>query len=153
MFRRKENDDLQRLQRELLAAEDEDTTELDLEALEEFLGEETEYEADAQETYEEYFDSQYEEEYTDEPFYRNHANGYGSDVKNYANRYGKGSPKKFGEDVEFDDTFDDSIAVYRDDYRKAKKKKKRSNLGLVILAILEIIAIAAIALWWASWML
>ena len=153
MFK-KPDKELMRLQQELLAAEEEDlpeeeTEELDLEDLD-FPEEE-----EAGEDYEEYFDSDYEEEYEQEPFYRNHANDYGENVKNFANHYGKGSPKRFeDDDLDFEEAdFDDTDVLYRDDYRKAKKKKKRQNMGLVILAILELLGIAAILLWWASWML
>ncbi|MBR5126690.1 MAG: hypothetical protein IKU68_08140 [Oscillospiraceae bacterium] len=70
---------------------------------------------------------------------------------NFANRYGRGSPKEF-DYLEDDDEFDDDAVLYREDYRRGKRKKKKGNLGWVIIAFLEVIAIAAIALWWLSWM-
>lgn len=147
-MRKKDNDELWRLQQELLAVEEEDYEEEDLDILEEFLEEED------PEALEEFFDTDYEEEYDQEPFYRNHANNYGKNVKNYANRYGKGSPKQFDDDMDFDNgEYDDSDVLYRDDYRKARKKKKKANFGLIVLAIAEIAAIGAILYWWASWVL
>ena len=148
-MRKKDNEELWRLQQELLAVEEEDTCEeddLDLDALEEYLSDE--------EDYEEFFDSDYEEEYDQEPFYRNHANNYGETIKNHANRYGRGSQKQFDDDVDFDDSeFEDGDVLYQYDYKKAKKKKRKQKVGLLILAILEIAAIGAILWWWASWVL
>ena len=154
MFKRKSDEELWKLQQELLAAEEEEFEEedLDLEDLEEYLEETPENEEE--EGYEGCFTSDYEEEYGQEPFYRNHANGYGDQVRNYANRYGRGSPKRFDDDDFFDeDDFADEDVLYKKDYKKAKRKKRRQNFGLVILAILEIMGIAAILLWWASWAL
>ena len=154
MFRKKSNDDkLWQLQQELLAVDDEEYEEFDEEDYEEDLGDLTEPEEDEADTIEEYFDGDYADQ-EEEPFYRNHANGYGEQVRNYANRYGRGSPKRFDDDDFFDeDDFADEDVLYKKDYKKAKRKKRRQNFGLVILAILEIMGIAAILLWWASWAL
>ena len=135
--------ELWRLQEQLLAEEEaaeeeyeeeyeEDSDDLDLDAIDELLSEEAD-----------------EEEEEQELFYRNHANGYGSQVRNYANRYGRGSPKEF-DYLEDEDELSDEEYLFRDDYRKAKRKKK--NIGWVIIALLEVIAIGAIGLWWLSWM-
>jgi len=63
--------ELQRLQQELLAEEEEDLEDL----MEEY----------AEEDYESFFQEDYEDEYTQEPFYRNFSNRYGADVRNFAN--------------------------------------------------------------------
>ena len=140
MFRKKSDEELWRLEQELIAAEGEQ--------LEEEDPEEDPEEAD----YEDCFEEEYEEEYDQEPFYRNHANGYGETVKNYANRYGRGSPRRFDDDDFFDESdFEDGDVLYRKDYKKAKRKNRRQNFGLLVLAILELAGIAAIILWWLSW--
>lgn len=151
MFRKKNNDDkLWQLQQELLAVDEEEYEEFDEEDYEEDLGDLTETEEDEADTIEEYFDGDYADQ-EEEPFYRNHANDYGQQVKNFANRYGRGNPKKFDDDDFFEEDFDDEDVLYQKDYRKAVKKKKRQNFGLAVLAILELAAIIAIALWWMTW--
>ena len=150
MFRKKNSDEkLWQLQRELLAVEDEEYEEYD-EEYEDELGGLTETEEEEAGSIEEYFDGDDTEE-EDIPLYRNHANDYGQQVKNFANRYGRGNPKKFDDDDFFEECFDDEDVLYQKDYRKAVKKKKRQNFGLAILAVLELLAIAAIALWWMTW--
>ena len=151
MFRKKNNDDkLWQLQQELLAVDDEEYEEFDEEDYEEDLGDLTETEEDKADSIEEYFDGDYADQ-EEESFYRNHANDYGQQVKNFANRYGRGNPKKFDDDDFFEEDFDDEDVLYQKDYRKAVKKKKRQNFGLAVLAILELAAIIAIALWWMTW--
>ena len=141
MFGRKDDRKLMELQRELLAVEEEEEYEeygeYEEESFDEFLD-------DPEEDIPEEAEEDFTQEYTDD--------GQGQ-YPNFANHYGRGSPKRF-EDIDFFDEgdFDDGDVLYQKDYRKAVKKKKRQNFGLVILAILEIIAIAAIALWWLSWM-
>jgi len=76
--------ELSRLQRQLLEEEE-------LEELVEEFGEED---------YEGCFQEDYEEE-TREPFYRNHANGYGMDIRNFANGY-RGEAL-FDEEDDFED--------------------------------------------------
>ena len=137
MFHKKNNDDkLWQLQQELLAVDDEEYGEYEEESFDEFL----DYpEEDIPEEAEEDFT----QEYTDD--------GQGQ-YPNFANHYGRGSPKRF-EDIDFFDEgdFDDGDVLYQKDYRKAVKKKKRQNFGLAVLAILELAAIIAIALWWMTW--
>ena len=138
MFGRKDNRKLMELQRELLAVEEEEEyEEYEEESFDEFLD-------DPEEDIPEEAEEDFTQEYTDD--------GQGQ-YPNFANHYGRGSPKRF-EDIDFFDEgdFDDGDVLYQKDYRKAVKKKKRQNFGLGILAILEIIAIAAIALWCLSWM-
>ena len=132
MFQKKPDKELWRLQQELLAAEEEENEEYEEEYepeddldLDAILGEED-----------------YEPEEESEPVYAN-----------FANHYGRGSQKRFDEDLDFEEDFDDSEALTREDYRKYKKKKRRGNFGLVVLAIQELLCIGAILIWWASWML
>lgn len=151
MFRKKNSDEkLWQLQQELLAVEEEEYQENFLEDEEDDLGELTETEEEEAGSIEEYFDGDYADQ-EEEPFYRNHANGYGQQVKNFANSYGRGNPKKFDDDDFFDESFEDEDVLYQKDYRKALKKKRRQNFGLAVLALLELMAIVAIALWWLTW--
>ena len=133
--------ELQRLQRELLA-EEEDWTE-----------EEYDYDpdldddlADIKALLRDNHGEAYEESHR-EPLYRNYANNYGSQVRNFANQYGD----------EFDEEtpeMDDDAALYMDDYRASRKKPKEKGIrGLVILACLETLGILAIAGWWVLWLL
>lgn len=138
----KQDDELQRLNQELLAAEEEESEDWDEELSEEEL---QEYGEDFHD-YEEDFASSYEEEY-DSSDYAPNASAY----------YGKGKPKLFDFDAYLDsEQSKKSEVIYRDDtrqYEKKKKKKGITNLALAILAVLEILAIAGIAIWWATWML
>ena len=147
----KRNDRLQRLNDELLAED------------EEYYEEEYEEEDPEETDLSEILEEDGEEEET-ELFYRNHSNNYGTDVRNYANRYGKGRPKVFDEDeYDEDEELDDEEFLYRDDYRRASRQKKkadranrkenRKKLGLAIIALVELIAIGGIIAWWASWIL
>ena len=129
---------LQDLNDELLAEEEEwlEEEEVDYEAEfdEDLLTEEFDFEENEEVDF-------CEEDELEEPAYRN-----------YSNRYSRGSPKVFDfDEYEYEDDLEDEDFLYRDDYKKAKKKKKRGNLGLKILAFLELMAIAAIAIWWLSW--
>lgn len=99
--------ELQRLQDELLAEED----------LE--IGE---FEEDLTEDYEDFFGGEYAEEYDEEPFYRNHGNGYGADIRNYANGYGD---LRFQEEEEED--LDEGEVFYREDYQQAVKDQRRAK--------------------------
>ena len=143
----KHDDRLQRLNEELLAED------------EEYYGEEVDEEEDLTE------DDLAEllgGEETEEPlFCRNHANGYGKDIRNFANQYGKGSPREFDTD-DFGEEYDleDEEFLYRDDYRQAKKHKKKEapqqkkgGILWAVIAIIELIAIGGILAWWASWVL
>ena len=115
MFRKRQDDELWKLQQELLAAEDEEYEEEDPDF------EEPEYDEDDfdEGDIEDCFESDYEEEYGQELFYRNHANDYGGAVRNYANRYGRGSQKRFEDDERFEEEdFADGDVLYRKDYRK-----------------------------------
>ena len=144
----KRDDRLQRLNEELLAEEEdyfeeyEEDEDLDEADIAELLG---------------------EEEPEEELFYRNHSNGYGADIRNYANRYGKGSPLEFDTDDMEEEDLEDEEFLYRDDYRQAKKQQKKAKraakkerkgkLGLAVLAFIELVAILGILAWWASWIL
>ena len=150
----KRDDRLQQLNQELLAEEED--------YIEDYEGEYDE-ELDEDDIAELLSEDADDEE---ELFYRNHANGYGSEIRNYANRYGKGSPLRFDdEEYEEADTLEDEEFLYRDDYRRAKKnqkkarraqkkekrKERKGKLGLAILALIELIAIGGIIAWWISW--
>ena len=147
----KHDDRLQRLNEELLAEDEEhyeeeyeEADDLTEDSLAELLG---------------------EEEAEEEPlFCRNAANGYGREIRNFANQYGKGSPKEFSDGYfDEDEDLEDEEFLYRDDYRRAKKHKKKAKkeakaekkggIGLVLLAIIELTAIIGILAWWASWVL
>lgn len=110
------NRELDRLQRQLLEEEDE------LEDILEEYGEED---------YDTLFEEDYEEE-TREPLYRNHANNYGADIRNFANGY-RGEALM---DEEDDRHFD------YDDYVRGKKRRGPGRL-LLILILLGIAAAAA----------
>ena len=159
MFRR-HDDRLQQLNDELLAEDEEYTEEY----------EDEEYETyDSEDLDETDIADLLGEEDGDEasiPLFRNHANKYGDDLRNYANHYGKGSPMQFDdEDYEQDEDLYDDEFLYRDDYRRAKKdqkkarkaeikakrKERKGKLGLAILALIELIAIGGIIAWWISW--
>lgn len=143
MFGKRQDDELWRLQQELLAAE-----EPDMEAPEEYA-EEAYFD---EEDIEDCFESDYDEEYGQDLFRRNDDDE--EPVRNYANRYGRGSRKRFEETDLFDeDGFADEDVLYRKDYRKAKRKKRRQRFGLLLLAVLEIGAIIWLILWWTSWAL
>ncbi len=130
MFKRYE-DELQWLQEELIAAEEDEYEEICEEygEDEEFPGEES-WEEEACEDEEDDMDDA---------------------VRMVSHRYGRGSPKRFEDQDFFEDDVEEDEILYKKDYKKAKRKKARQNFGLVILAILEILGIAAVLLWWASW--
>lgn len=117
------NRELNRLQRQLLEEE-----ELD-ELMEEY----------GEEDYESLFQEDYEEE-TREPFYRNYSNGYGADIRNFANGYR-------GEALM--DEEEDSV-YYKEDYLRDKRKRRRPLKALLVLGILGLLAAAAgrvVGLW------
>ena len=133
MFRRRSEEELWNLQRELIAAEEEDEYE--------------EYDDDPdEEDWEEYDDEAYEDEDEDEdeeePI-----------CPARLSRYRRGNPKKFTDRDFFDDDgFADEDVLYRRDYKKAKRKKRRKALGMILLAILELIILGTLILWFMSWM-
>ena len=130
MFRRRSEEELWNLQRELIAAEEEDEYE--------------EYDDDpGNEDWEDYDDEADEDdEEEDEPV-----------GPARLTRYRRGNPKKFKDKDFFDDDgFADEDVLYRRDYKKAKRKKRRKAFGLILLAILEIIILGALILWFMSWM-
>ena len=102
--------ELSRLQQQLLDDEDEELEEL----MDEYG------EAD----FEECFQEDYEEE-TREVFYRNHANGYGMDIRNFANGY---RGEDLLEEEEDEEEYDD------------RDHRRRSGRGLV--AVMLFVAIA-----------
>ena len=132
MFRRRSEEELWNLQRELIAAEEEDEYE--------------EYDDDPEEEdWEEYDDEAYavkDEDEEEQPA-----------CPARLSRYRRGNPKKFTDrDVFDDDDFADEDVLYRRDYKKAKRKKRRKAFGLILLAILELVILGALILWFMSWM-
>lgn len=99
------------------------------------------------EEYEEEYDESedYEEEEDPDliPIYRNHANNYGANVRNYANGYG------VQEDYDEEEYLDDSAGIFVDE--KEEKKKRREQRGMVFMAILDLILIGFLVWWWLSW--
>lgn len=125
--------ELQRLQDELLAAEDEEWDDLsDIQDLLDDYEEEDSVEAIMEE-----FGAQ------EQPRYQNYANGYGRATA---------APAYYEEE---EPELEDDAVVYREDARKKKKKDKKEKGvgGLVFLAILETLGILAIAAWWAVMLL
>lgn len=124
--------ELQRMQQELLAAEEEEWD--DLSDIQDLLDD-------------------YEEEDSIEALLAE----FGTEetpVRNYANSYGGRSARPVFDYQETDDELDDDAVLYREDARKKKGKKKEKGVGgLVFLAVLETIGILAIAAWWAVMLL
>ena len=130
MFRRRSEEELWNLQRELIAAEEED----EYEEYDEDPGEEDWEEYDEEED----DDAEEEEEAV---------------CPARLSRYRRGNPKKFTDrDFFDDDEFADEDVLYRRDYKKAKRKKRRKAFGLILLAILELVILGALILWFMSWM-
>ena len=130
MFRRRSEEELWNLQRELIAAEEED----EYEEYDEDPGEEDWEEYDEEED----DDAEEEEE---------------AICPARLSRYRRGNPKKFTDrDFFDDDEFADEDVLYRKDYKKAKRKKRRKAFGLILLAILELFILGALILWFMSWM-
>ena len=131
MFRRRSEEELWNLQRELIAAEEEDEYE--------------EYDDDPEEEdWEEYDDESDEDEDEDEE--------EEAVCPARLSRYRRGNPKKFTDRDFFDDDgFADEDVLYRRDYKKAKRKKRRKAFGMIFLAILELIILGTLILWFMSW--
>ena len=130
MFRRRSEEELWNLQRELIAAEEEDEYE--------------EYDEDPED--EDWED--YDEEENDDAEEEEEAV-----CPARLSRYHRGNPKKFTDRDFFDDDgFADEDVLYRRDYKKAKRKKRRKAFGLILLAILELVILGTLILWFMSWM-
>ena len=130
MFRRRSEEELWTLQRELIAAEEEDEYE--------------EYDEDPED--EDWED--YDEEENDDAEEEEEAV-----CPARLSRYRRGNPKKFADRGYFDDDdFADEDVLYRRDYKKAKRKKRRKTFGMILLAILELFILGALILWFMSWM-
>lgn len=121
--------ELRRLQAELLAEEEPAD---DLDDIGELL------EGYEEEGYEDCFEEDYEEEYGQ--FQRP------SEYRNFANGYGQAMTEALmAEEADAD------RVLYRDDYRKAKRKRRKGVRGLIVLAILEMAAIVLLVGWWLMW--
>ena len=128
--------ELQRLQQQLLAEEDEELDEM----LEEF-----------EEDYEEFFEEDYEDEYEQEDYLRHFSGGYGKS-------HGKKEKSIFDEiedAFDEDDADEEPFAIFVEEKRNIfgkrkviSNKKGVSNRGFKIMILLEIIAILCIAIWW-----
>ena len=130
MFRRRSEEELWNLQRELIAAEEEDEYE--------------EYDEDSEEEDWEEYDEEEDDDAEEEEE---------SVCPARLSRYRRGNPKKFTDrDFFDDDEFADEDVLYRRDYKKAKRKKRRKAFGLILLAILELVILGALILWFMSWM-
>ena len=148
MFRRKSEEELWKLQQELLAVEaeeeepeygPEDETEDSEELMEQVDN------LIIEDILEEVQDLDDPEEEEDPP--------KEAAVHAPAHRYGKGSPKRFEEDDFFDDEdLEDGDFLYKKDYKKAKRKKNRKKFGLFLLMVLEILGLGAIFFLWAKWL-
>ena len=123
--------ELQRIQEELLAAEEEEWD--DLSDIQDLLDD-------------------YEEEDSIDALLAEFAEEE-TPVRNFANSYGKRQSRPVFDYQETDDELDDDAVLYREDARKKGKKKEKGVGGLVFLAILETIGILAIAAWWAMMLL
>ena len=123
--------ELQRLQQQLLAEDEEELDEL----MEEY----------GEEDYEDFFEEDYEEEYEQEDYLRNFTGGYGDQPR------GKREKSIFDEieDAFEDDEDEEPFALFAEKKRglfgKRKvvtnSKKKVTNRGFKIMILLEIIAI------------
>ena len=124
------NKELQRLQEQLLAEEEEELDEL----VEEF----------GEEDYREFFEGDYEEEYTQEPYYRSNSN---SDRKR---SLFDEIEDAFTEDEEDGEPFALFVEEKRGLFGRKKKnaKKKGGTRGLKVTLLLEVIAILCILIWW-----
>ena len=135
MFRRRSEDELWKLQQELIAAEEEDE----------------EYEEEYEEYDEEEYDGEYDEAYEEEP--DEDAEEEEPVCPERLSRYRRGNPKKFTDRGFFDeDEFADEDVLYRKDYKKAKRRKRRQRFGMILLAVAELFVIGALILWFMSWM-
>ena len=148
MFRRKSEEELWKLQQELLAVEAEDA-QPEYEPDDAFEDEEELMEQVdnliIEGILEETYDPDDPEEDEDSP--------EEAAVHVPAHRYGKGSPKRFEEDDFFDDEdLEDGDFLYKKDYKKAKRKKNRKKFGLFLLMVLEILGLGAIFFLWAKWL-
>ena len=130
MFRRRSEEELWNLQRELIAAEEEDEYE--------------EYDEDPEDEDWENYDEEEDDDAEEEEE---------AVCPARLSRYRRGNPKKFTDrDFFDDDEFADEDVLYRRDYKKAKRKKRRKAFGLILLAILELVILGALILWFMSWM-
>ena len=130
--------ELQRLQQQLLAEEDEDLDEL----MEEFQDDD----------YEELFEDDYEEEYEQENYLRHFSGGYGKNLGKREKSIFDEIEDAFEEDYEDDE---EPFAVYVEEKRNIFGKRKvisgkkpGMSRGFKIMILLEIIAILCVAIWW-----
>lgn len=103
-----------------------------------------------------------DEEVQQEPFYRNYSNGYGSDIRNFANGY-RGEALRDEEDEEYLEDWDtdnaEPHAVYyetrrqrrkrirREKAEKKQRRKKNATARLKFLLVVETLILLAILIW------
>ena len=131
--------ELQRLQQQLLAEDEDELNDL----MEEY----------ADEDYEDFFDEDYEEEYDQEDYLRHFSGGYEDrDRSNRGNSIFDEIEDAFDEDED-----DEPFALFVENKRglfgrrkvvSQKKGKKITSRGFKIMILLEIIAILCVAIWW-----
>ena len=130
--------ELQRLQQQLLAEEEEELEEL----MEEY----------SEEDYEEFFEEDYEQEYDQEDYLRSFSGGYRQPrSKREASIFHEIEDAFDYEEDDEDEPFAVFVSEKRGLFGKRKvidPKKKRDNRGFKILILLEIIAILCVAIWW-----
>jgi len=120
----------------------------------------------AEEDYEEFFQEDYSEEYKQEPFYRNFSNGYGADVRNFANGYRGQALMEEENDADGyadwdEDPQEEPFALFREEKRglfrprtKEPKDTREEGIGkLKIILMLELIGILSILIWWVVMLL
>ena len=131
------NKELQRLQDQLLAEDDEELDEL----IDEY----------AEEDYEEFFEEDYEDEYEQEDYLRNFSGGYDAQSRSKREQSIFHEIENAFEDEDEDEPFAVFVSEKRGLFGKRKvirNPKKRDNRSFKIMILLEIIAILCVAIWW-----
>ena len=121
--------ELRRLEEQLLAEEEDNREEDELEELLE------EYSEDAD--LEELFEESYQEE----------SDAYGPQYRNFANDYGRAMTEALWEEEQ-----DSDRVVYSDDYEAPKKKKKKGIGEVIFLVLLDFVLIGILWWGWQQWM-
>ena len=129
--------ELQWLQQQLLAEEDEELDEL----MEEFRDED----------YQELFEDDYEEEYEQEDYLRHFSGGYGKGTRKREKSIFDEIEDAFEDDEDEEEPFAIFVEEKRNIFGKRKVisgEKRGMSRGFKIMILLEIIAILCIAIWW-----
>lgn len=129
--------ELQRLQQQLLAEDDEEMDEF----LEEFQDED----------YEAFFEDDYEEEYEHEDYLRHFSGGYGKTIGKREKSIFDEIEDAFEEEYDEEEPFAIFVEEKRNIFGKRKVisgKRRGTSRGFKIMILLEIIAILCVAIWW-----